>query len=404
MAGRCARVAISPDGAMALSGSFDSSAIRWSLTAQRRRAGAALPRQRRERGRDPARTAGSPPAARTDASRSGMPGPSGPRPVLEGHRAPVVALAVSPDGATLASASWDQHRSAVAARRRRAARARRPHAERQRRGVHAATAARWSAPATTRPSRIWPLARRRLARHHHAADAAQRRGGCARRRDRHRRRRRQGVLPLADRRDAGRPPRRATTPIIAVALSADGTLVAAAGIRGSVAIIERASRQARAQPGRARPAGVVARLRAGRPHAPHRRHRPHGAALERRDRRASRRGRAGGPEDPLAAYAGDPGAEVFRACVACHTLNADDGNRAGPTLHGIFGRKIATLPGYQLLRGADQARHRVDARDGGEAVRGRPCRYTPGTKMPEQTIGSPEDRAALVRFLEKVTK
>jgi mono/diheme cytochrome c family protein len=27
----------------------------------------------------------------------------------------------------------------------------------------------------------------------------------------------------------------------------------------------------------------------------------------------------GGPEDPLAAYAGDPGAQVFRACVACHT-------------------------------------------------------------------------------------
>ena len=30
-------------------------------------------------------------------------------------------------------------------------------------------------------------------------------------------------------------------------------------------------------------------------------------------------------------------------CVACHTLNADEGNRAGPSLAGIFGRKIATL-------------------------------------------------------------
>src|SRR5439155_22367851 len=28
--------------------------------------------------------------------------------VLEGHRAPVVALALSPDGTTLASASWDR--------------------------------------------------------------------------------------------------------------------------------------------------------------------------------------------------------------------------------------------------------------------------------------------------------
>ena len=56
----------------------------------------------------------------------------------------------------------------------------------------------------------------------------------------------------------------------------------------------------------------------------------------------------GAPEDPLAAYAGDPGAEVFRGCVACHTLSADEGNRAGPTLAGIFGRRIASLPGYNF--------------------------------------------------------
>ena len=30
--------------------------------------------------------------------------------------------------------------------------------------------------------------------------------------------------------------------------------------------------------------------------------------------------------------------------------------------------------------------------------------YTPGTKMPEQKIGSAEDRQALVEFLQKVTK
>ena len=30
--------------------------------------------------------------------------------------------------------------------------------------------------------------------------------------------------------------------------------------------------------------------------------------------------------------------------------------------------------------------------------------YTPGTKMPEQKIGSAEDRQALVEFLAKATK
>ena len=33
-----------------------------------------------------------------------------------------------------------------------------------------------------------------------------------------------------------------------------------------------------------------------------------------------------------------------------------------------------------------------------------PMTYTPGTKMPEQTIGSAEDRQALVDFLAKATK
>jgi cytochrome c len=112
----------------------------------------------------------------------------------------------------------------------------------------------------------------------------------------------------------------------------------------------------------------------------------------------------GAPEDPLAAFAGDPGAEVFRACVACHTLNAKDGVRAGPTLAGVFGRRIATLPGYNF----SDALKKLDIVWTPETVSKLfevgPAAYTPGTKMPEQRIGSAEDRAALVKFLEKTTK
>jgi len=110
-----------------------------------------------------------------------------------------------------------------------------------------------------------------------------------------------------------------------------------------------------------------------------------------------------GPENPLAAYAGDPGAEVFRACVACHTLKADEGPRAGPTLAGVFGRRIATLPGYNF----SDALKKLDIVWTPETVSKLfemgPASYTPGTKMPEQRVGA-EDRAALVKFLEKATK
>jgi cytochrome c len=107
--------------------------------------------------------------------------------------------------------------------------------------------------------------------------------------------------------------------------------------------------------------------------------------------------------DPLAAYAGDRGAEIYRACIACHTLSPDEGNRAGPTLAGIFGRRIASLPGYNF----SEALKNLDIVWTPETVAKLfevgPTAYTPGTKMPEQTIGSVEDRKALVEFLAKAT-
>ncbi len=78
--------------------------------------------------------------------------------------------------------------------------------------------------------------------------------------------------------------------------------------------------------------------------------------------------------------------------------------RAGPTLAGIFGRKIASLPGYDF----SDALKRLDIVWTPETVAKLfevgPAQYTPGTKMPEQIIGSPADRDALVRFLEKATR
>jgi cytochrome c len=112
----------------------------------------------------------------------------------------------------------------------------------------------------------------------------------------------------------------------------------------------------------------------------------------------------GAPDDPLAAYASDPGAQVFRACVACHTLLPDEGNKAGPSLAGIFGRKIATLPGYRYSEALKHMNIVWTPETVAKMFEVGPMTYTPGTKMPEQTIGSAEDRKALVEFLAKATK
>jgi cytochrome c len=194
------------------------------------------------------------------------------------------------------------------------------------------------------------------------------------------------------------------TPVIALALAPDGTRIAAAGIRGSVAIVDRKARKLeRTLVGPGLPVWSVAFFPDNR------------TLLTGGTDRVIRRWDAisgepigtvalGGVDDPLAAYGDDPGAQVFRACVACHTLSPDAGNRAGPTLAGIFGRKIATLPGYNF---SDALKH-LDIVWTPETVAKLfevgPAAYTPGTKMPEQRIGSAEDRAALVRFLEKATR
>jgi cytochrome c len=111
-----------------------------------------------------------------------------------------------------------------------------------------------------------------------------------------------------------------------------------------------------------------------------------------------------GLEDPLAAWEGHPGAEVFRACVACHTLSPDEGNRAGPTLAGLFGRRIATLPGYNFSPALKDLDIVWTPETVSKLFEVGPATYTPGTKMPEQTIGSAEDRQALVEFLKEATK
>src|SRR5262245_18703211 len=99
-------LAVSADGTQALSGSFDSSAIPWSLTRNSAEevlrfhddavnAVALLPDGRAVTGGADGRVA------------LWTPGKPAPDAVLQGHTAPVVALAVSADGTMLASAAWD---------------------------------------------------------------------------------------------------------------------------------------------------------------------------------------------------------------------------------------------------------------------------------------------------------
>jgi cytochrome c len=393
-------LAVSADGTHALSGSFDTSAILWDLDR-----GAADQVLRFHDGAVNAvvflpegRAVSSGEDARIAIWRPGL---AAPEVVLDGHTAPVAALAVSPAGDWIASASWDRtvRLWPLSGGEPRVLEGHTQNVN----GVAflpdggALVSAGYDA-----TLRIWPLAGgppavttlpAPLNSVAVAPDGEIAAGGA------------DGKLYLLS--AAGQlegAVEAGPDPVIAVAVSADGSLIAAAGIRGAVAIVERASRRvARTLVGPGMPVWSAAFLPDGK------------TLLTGGSDRVIRSWDATTGEhigqavtsaldDPLAEWAGHPGADVFRACVACHTLSPDEGNRAGPTLAGIFGRRIATLPGYNFSPALRELDIVWTPETVSKLFEVGPARYTPGTKMPEQLIGSAADRKALVEFLEEATR
>jgi cytochrome c len=393
-------LAISSDGQTAVTGSFDSTAIRWSLT--RNAAEQVL------RFHDDAVNAvvllrdGRAATAGADGRIAiWSPGNVAPDAVLEGHTAPIAALALSPDGAILASASWDQTLRLWPLAGG-APRVLEGHTQNVNGVAFAPDGRTLISVSYDQSVRIWPLSGppaptvvampSPLNAVAVSGDGEIVAGGA------------DGKLYFltgggAAAGEIAAGPR----PVISIAISPNGALMAAASIGGSVAVIDRKTRDlARTLVGPGLPVWSVAFL-------PDSRTLLTGGADNIIRRWDAVTGDPVDPilletaGDPLAAYAGDHGADVFRACVACHTLGAEQANRAGPTLAGIFGRRIATLPGYNF----SEALRRLDIVWTPETVSRLfeigPSAYTPGTKMPEQRIGSEQDRAALVKFLERAT-
>jgi cytochrome c len=390
---------VSPDGSHAVSGSFDTSAIRWSL--QRNVAEQVM------RFHDNAVNAvawlkdGRIVTAGADAHiaiwTQGKPDPDK---VLDGHTGPIAALAVSPDGKLLASASWDHSVRLWPLAGDGAPRVLEGNAMNVNGVAFSPDGRDLVSAGYDATLRIWRLGGGVTVRNLPtplnsvaiAPDGEIAAAGADGK-----------VYFLSAAGEMRADVQASATPIIAVTISPDGKLVAAAGVRGSVAVIDRKQRKLEhTLVGPGLPVWSVAFFPDSR------------TLLTGGTDRTIRRWDAvsgepigsvvvGAPNDPLAGYAGDHGAQVFRACVACHTLSPDEGNKAGPSLHGIFGRKIASLPGYHYSNALKHMNIVWTPQTVSKMFEVGPMTYTPGTKMPEQRIGSAEDRKALMDFLARAT-
>ena len=103
----------------------------------------------------------------------------------------------------------------------------------------------------------------------------------------------------------------------------------------------------------------------------------------------------------LAAAAGDPlqGAQAFRNCVACHSIDAGQ-NMTGPTLAGVLGRKAGGLASFHRYSDALKQSGIVWTEQTLDAWIANPAALVAGNDMRFQGIGDAQTRNNLVAYLK----
>jgi cytochrome c len=119
-----------------------------------------------------------------------------------------------------------------------------------------------------------------------------------------------------------------------------------------------------------------------------------------------------GPVRTAAEYLADPkfaSADVSRgqllsfACAACHTFAATGGTLIGPNLHGVFGRRAASVAGFDYSPALGSS-GLVWTPVSLEAWLNEPAGFVAGTKMAFTGYRSPDDRRDLIAYLLRATQ
>jgi cytochrome c len=110
-------------------------------------------------------------------------------------------------------------------------------------------------------------------------------------------------------------------------------------------------------------------------------------------------------EVPIAALLGsaDPakGADVFKKCAACHTINQGGANGIGPNLYATLGEGIAQGKGGYAFSDALKSVGGTWDFDKMNAWLTSPRKFANGTKMTFAGLSNPQDRANIIAYLNQ---
>ena len=96
----------------------------------------------------------------------------------------------------------------------------------------------------------------------------------------------------------------------------------------------------------------------------------------------------------------DHGKTVAKKCIGCHSVSKGGGNKIGPALWGVIGRKVGSVSKYKYSK----AMSGFDKNWDFEAMNNfliKPKDYIKGNKMAFAGISKEKDRASLILYLNE---
>ena len=96
----------------------------------------------------------------------------------------------------------------------------------------------------------------------------------------------------------------------------------------------------------------------------------------------------------------DHGKVVFKQCAACHSVTKGGGNKIGPALWNVIGRKAGSISDYKYSKGMSGLGKTWDFLAMNTFLI-KPKDYVKGTKMAYAGLKKEKDRASLILYLNK---